>query len=300
VIATVKRLLLVAACVTVIPACGGGDPKFEGREASEKSIACEVLRCKKRADGKFFIDFLVSDSASKEEVLKLAESLRQQYDGKFACISIFDSREAWRRHEDLSYPEKELDRHWLVVIDGDSGQKISWVAEGRQNAADTAAENRERAETAKKAKVEAERLREERAKEAVETLKQAKQSVEEGKAAKAEDRHEEASIHFQQAVTGCEKIIKIAAQTPAFAEAKGLLAESTKLLAEEKAEVEGAHKLALPKRLVQDGQREKSKGNIREANALFERAKLRLQEIIRTHPKTKAAAEAEELLDKLD
>src|SRR4029077_11052101 len=65
----------------------------------------------------------------------LAESLRQEYSGRFATICIFDSREASQRRTDESYPEKELSRHWLVVVDwgGDTGSKeeIRWVAEGR-------------------------------------------------------------------------------------------------------------------------------------------------------------------------
>jgi hypothetical protein len=101
-------------------------------QPAEKTISYEVLRKeKRRGDGKLILVVLVSESASKQDVLKLAESLRREHDGKFAHIEIFDFREAWRRHMDESYPEKELSRHWLVEIAGDLGQEIRWVAEGR-------------------------------------------------------------------------------------------------------------------------------------------------------------------------
>jgi len=83
------------------------------------------------------IDVLVSEAAPKQDIMKLAESLRDQHAGKYAVICIFDSREAQRRREDLTYPENELSRHWLVVIDwgGDTGSKeeIRWVADGRDH-----------------------------------------------------------------------------------------------------------------------------------------------------------------------
>src|SRR5262249_55118838 len=142
----------------------------------------------------------------------------------------------------------------------------------RQRQAEEEAPARKQAavEAKRKAQEEAKRQLEERAKQAAEKaqteaaekaqteaaekapliLKQAQQSVENGNAAKAKNRHEEASTLFQQAVEHCQEIIQTGAQIPAAAEAKGLLAEARKLLAEENAEVEAARKLALPKRLV--------------------------------------------------
>ncbi len=125
-----RRLLLaslMAAWVGMVLACGGG--------GSEKTMPYEVLEKKHRPDGKFIMSLLVSETATKEDVMKLAESLRREHAGKIASISIFDSSEAWRRHLDETYPEKELSRHWLLVIDGDrsGGEEIRWVAEGRNS-----------------------------------------------------------------------------------------------------------------------------------------------------------------------
>jgi hypothetical protein len=137
---------------SVLACCFPDDKKSEaksadGPAAEGDTIPYEVLRKeKRRGDNKLAIDVLVSETASRPEVMKLAEQLRREYDGKFATICIWDSREAWRKHpamlkaslegktgKDMPYDEKELDRHWLVVISGYLGQEIRWVAEGRDD-----------------------------------------------------------------------------------------------------------------------------------------------------------------------
>lgn len=123
------------------------NPPTTGVQTSEtkdldKAIPYEVLRKEKRR-GKLSLEILVGEADSKQNVLKLAENLRREHDGKFALISIFDSRDAWKHRPAMeraalqgksykSYPEKELDRHWLVVID-DIDHEIRWVAEGRDH-----------------------------------------------------------------------------------------------------------------------------------------------------------------------
>jgi hypothetical protein len=110
------------------------------RKASEKPIPYEVLRNVRRTlDGKHVIDVLVAESAKKQEVLKLAESLRREYAGSYAMIVIYDSRAAWRAVEywDGSYPTKELDRHQIAYIGSldpeDNDKEVRWVAEGRDH-----------------------------------------------------------------------------------------------------------------------------------------------------------------------
>jgi len=155
-------------------------------------------------------------------------------------------------------------------------------------------------EKAQEDKQRAEEKAREAVKNAPERLKDANQLVAQCKEAKAKERHEEASSLFQKATEIYQGIITAAPQTQAATEAKKLIEEARSLHDGEKTEEDAARKLALPKRLVQDGKTEKAKGNTREADALFEKAKLRLQDIIKSYPKTKAAAEASELLDKLD
>jgi hypothetical protein len=235
--------------------------------------------------------------------------LRRRYGCLSSCLSvvILSGLLVWGCSA-LVNKRLEHDNETQTVRPGTTPEE---TARQRQAEEEAAARKQAAVEANRKPQEEAKRQLEERAKQAAEKaqkeaaekapliLKQAQQSVEKGNAAKAKDRHEEACTLFQQAVEHCEEIIQTASQIPAAAEAKGLLAEARKLLAEENSEAEAARKLALPKRLVQDGHREKTKGNIREANALFKRANLRLQEMIKTYPNTKAAAEAKDLLDNL-
>lgn len=104
-----------------------------GCGSSEKTIPYEVLRQwehKKLGTG---LEILVDEAASKEDVMTLAKSLQRKYEGNYTAICIFDSREAWRRRLDESYPEKKLRRHWLVNMLGIDAPKIVWDGEGRDH-----------------------------------------------------------------------------------------------------------------------------------------------------------------------
>ena len=138
---------LLAAWVGMILGCRGGD------KATENTIPYEVLKNEKhRGDGKLVLEVLVSEAASKQDVLKLAESFRQQHAGKFFSISIYDSRAAYLREIELNTPAeldkafaspekkrewlkavKELQRHWLVSISVNDGEEIRWHGEGRDH-----------------------------------------------------------------------------------------------------------------------------------------------------------------------
>lgn len=169
-----RRLLLaslVAAWVVMVLACGGagsdenksGPRSVTSENSGEKTIPYEVLEHGKRVDGKLIMSVLVSEAASKADVMKLADSLQRQHAGTYATISIFDSREAWRRQLDKTYPEDQLSRHWLVVIVDEQAnfgqrtkdhQEIRWVAEGRVTQEEKAAEPPKRADAAQQPKKE--------------------------------------------------------------------------------------------------------------------------------------------------
>jgi hypothetical protein len=103
-----------------------------GQKRTESTIPYQIVKSVKRLDGKLIMEVIVSETASQKEVLDLAENLRQEYAGAFASIIIFDSHEAWRRHLDMTYPEEELSKHWLVnIADFLGGEEVRWVAEGR-------------------------------------------------------------------------------------------------------------------------------------------------------------------------
>jgi hypothetical protein len=329
VIALVKRLLPIAAFVVMIPACGEPSHEEKLRQEAESVSRDFVLKFLKWPDDAEF----VYDSSDKTEggggayhiTSKVkarngfGATLTHRWEtyvvlesGAWKLVSctidgevLFDSKDRTnaynakiREHNaEVEARKKELE---------EKARRTTPEQTARQGQAEReeAARKQAAVEAKRKAQGESKRLLEERAKKAAEKapliLKQAKHSVEEGKTAKAKDRHEEASTLFQQAVERCEEILKTAAQTPAAGDAKGLLEEARKLLAAGEVEVEGARKLVLAKKLIEESKIEKLRGNTRQANAVIERVKLRLGEIIKTYPKTKAAAEAEELLDKLD
>jgi hypothetical protein len=102
--------------------------------SAEQAIPYEVLKNEKRnGDGKQFFEVLVSEDMTKETVLKLAEQFKQKYKGNIALIQIWDSREAAKREMDMTYPEKLLLLHSLVVISGVFDEKITWIGKGRDH-----------------------------------------------------------------------------------------------------------------------------------------------------------------------
>jgi tetratricopeptide (TPR) repeat protein len=155
-----------------------------------------------------------------------------------------------------------------------------------QEAADEARANREQV-AREKAEEEKKRAEE----NAPEDLNVARGSLDAGKASQAKGNYREATRLFQKAIGRGQQIIDKAPETKEAGEAKKLVAEAKKLVAEAKgsqdrakAEQEAASNLKLAKMLEADG--------------LKDKAHARYQEIVKRYPKTKAAQEARELLDK--
>ena len=135
----IGTFVLFVICISGLCCSGRSNPGVsEGAknrgDASEETIPYEIVENEERPDGKCLMQLVVSETASQQEVLKLAEILRQKYTGKLGSICVFDSREALRRRLDAAYPEKELIRHWLIEIEGDTGpEHVKWIAEGRDH-----------------------------------------------------------------------------------------------------------------------------------------------------------------------
>jgi hypothetical protein len=91
------RLVISSAFAFLLSFCVGCDRPTR----DEKPIPHEVLKQVTRDDGKLVVDFLVDGDATKEDVLKLAESLKQEYAGKYASMYIYGSREAWQRWNEV-------------------------------------------------------------------------------------------------------------------------------------------------------------------------------------------------------
>jgi len=81
---------------------------------------------------------LVSEKATKEEVLTLASYLKTNYMAEsngWVFIEIFDSKEAFLNQTNLNYPEKKYFKHFLVDAGNNPHTGVSWldwVAEDRE------------------------------------------------------------------------------------------------------------------------------------------------------------------------
>ncbi len=98
------------------------------------------------------LDVLVTEKATKQEVMKLAEWLREKNEGRGLILAIFDSKEVW---ESLTPPdspeqlaiwnrkfttkqkviqmEKKYKLHYLAGMGVDTDGKVMWTAEGRNH-----------------------------------------------------------------------------------------------------------------------------------------------------------------------
>jgi hypothetical protein len=103
-------------------------------------IPFEVLKNWQIPPGGIGMIILVSEKATKDEVMKLAVKLRERYIHKYKgkggiYIDIFDSKEAWLNRDNPKYPEAKFDRSWLVNINVNpytGYDKIEWTAIGRK------------------------------------------------------------------------------------------------------------------------------------------------------------------------
>lgn len=102
----------------------------------EKYIDYTVLRRWRPGRNGTGMDILVSPTATKDEVMRLAEKLRDDYGQTgFVVLSIFDLREAWVDRQNNNYPGAKFWKHYLVQVwcpPLGGQEEIRWVAEGRE------------------------------------------------------------------------------------------------------------------------------------------------------------------------
>jgi hypothetical protein len=82
------------------------------------------------------MSIIVPGKMKKEEVMRLAEEIRNSSDGKYLYVQIFDLEEAQRNQANDKYPEKKYWKHFLVdiAVNPSTGMnRIAWVAEGRNH-----------------------------------------------------------------------------------------------------------------------------------------------------------------------
>jgi len=143
-----KYLLIALAVLFLMPTLLLARGKEEEKAKNADLIPFEVLKewtipfqpqkVPPRGTGMII---LVSEKATKDEVMKLATRLRERYISRYTSkdsiyIDIFDSKEAWLNRDNPKYPSAKFDRHWLVniTVNPNTGyDKITWTAIGRKH-----------------------------------------------------------------------------------------------------------------------------------------------------------------------
>jgi hypothetical protein len=190
------------------------------------------------------------ESASKEEVLTLAEKLRRHYAGQYVSITIFDSREAW-----------QLNKKWLEV-----------AANHLQGAKETPADQMLEKQAVKQWD------------EHVLVIilppdEAAAVGLEEIRWTKGERARQHQSEEARKEAEAEARMARVEARKQAQEEAR-------KEAVQKKAEERAASYLRYAKKLID--------------RDMDEKAKERLQEIVKDMPDTEAAKEAKQLLGELD
>lgn len=135
-------LLFVAGAVVVAAdsarAAGPeGAPGTPSTKAAPAHLTYEVLRRWTPGARGIGMEILVSEEATKEQVLALSRHLRKEHGGQpMIWIHIFDSRIAWQRRDDESYLQGEYFKHFLATVTRNSTtgfDKVEWQAKGRDH-----------------------------------------------------------------------------------------------------------------------------------------------------------------------
>jgi hypothetical protein len=210
-----RRLFLASLLAVWVSVVMGSGCVPTSPQPDEKLIPFEVLKEWRRGDGKVFLYVLVSEKASKADVMKLAEHLWQRDD--IATLNVFDARaafesEQWQEQnlrDNPAYPQKELSRHWLAQgLEKSEGGKVEWIAQGRE---EQGADSKTAAKPIPKVETEAEqREREVRDRQRREELRKskpeldAKQAKEEAayRAVKEEARLRTAKVQVDYRASG--------------------------------------------------------------------------------------------------
>ena len=140
----IMMIIVITVAFLAVAGCGRRDKNDQELRIEQKRqkpakikqsvIAYEILRkWDIRINQGVGMDLLVSPRSTKQEVMTLARHLKNKYlsRNKYVWINIFDSKKAYLHRDDMSYPQAEYWKHFLVQID--LSNKVMWVAKGRSN-----------------------------------------------------------------------------------------------------------------------------------------------------------------------
>lgn len=142
-------MMIVLIAVTLVITCGcdkkeekvlisKNEQKIETPEETKQNIITyETLRQWTIPAGGVGMQILVSDKATKGEILSLAKHLRSNYSPtSYFVLQIYDLEEAFLNRDNPNYSDEKYFKHFLVsaVRNPKTGyNKINWVAEGRDH-----------------------------------------------------------------------------------------------------------------------------------------------------------------------
>jgi hypothetical protein len=124
-------LLLCTVVIVVIASRHRAHVPDKRLEKPPEILPYKVLKETQHA-GKTEMAVLVDEKASKADVLKLAEWLRQN-EGHIDTLHVYDSEDLWTHRDDPHYSVENWKRHWLVGIDESTGGKVEWLAVDRDH-----------------------------------------------------------------------------------------------------------------------------------------------------------------------
>jgi len=133
-----RNAAIMAVIITVILSgalgCGEEEEYAQEPRIEQNIITYETLRkWDILVNEGVGMELLVSPSATKQEVMTLARHLKSKYRSrnKYVWVNIFDSKIAYLRRDDMSYPQAEYWKHFLVQVN--LSNEVMWVAKGRAN-----------------------------------------------------------------------------------------------------------------------------------------------------------------------
>jgi len=123
---------LVITAIVILIAFGIGFDKYQDYKKNQQ-IPYKIVKEIKYPNEIYRRYVLVDEKAGKDQILKLAEYLKDEYNGHYVLMAIFDEQEAIDSIDTTNkeYSNSKFYKHQLVMMKADGS--IVWVAEKRDH-----------------------------------------------------------------------------------------------------------------------------------------------------------------------